>query len=317
MDGDAGPVAAVEVACDESGSEGENLVGGNTGVFAHGSVSLDAGAAADCIAELRGRIRSPATEYKANHLLRQKHREVLAWFLGPSGPIHAQARVHLVDKRFFLVQRLIEVLAEGVDAGPLYRAGPAVFGADRWEAFLTASNDLLRMSSRWGVPAPVDAFFRALDELRFTDGLAGSVEVVGLLRRSRPRAEAFRAGVAGTRATAPLLDPLVPALVRTVEHWSETGWPVAVVHDEQRSLTPERLAALGTLNGRLAGVTFADSRDEPRVQVADFLAGVARRIAEDELAGGRDPDRAALLRPYVDPLSVWADERSWSALRPP
>ena len=29
-----------DVACDESGSEGEHLIGGNTDVFAHGSVRL-------------------------------------------------------------------------------------------------------------------------------------------------------------------------------------------------------------------------------------------------------------------------------------
>ncbi|WP_221441221.1 hypothetical protein [Jiangella mangrovi] len=89
-----------------------------------------------------------------------------------------------------------------------------------------------------------------------------------------------------------------------------------MLHDEQRILTPERLAALGTLNGRLAGLRFADSIVEPRVQVADFLAGVARRIAEDALAGALDPELAGLLRPYVDPRSVWADEASWAALGP-
>ncbi|RIQ16028.1 hypothetical protein DY240_23240, partial [Jiangella rhizosphaerae] len=110
------------------------------------------------------------------------------------------------------------------------------------------------------------------------------------------------------------LDPLGPAFARVVEHWSAGGRPVRVLHDEQRMLTPERIAALGPPHGRLAGVRFADSMTEPRVQVADFLAGVARRIAEDELAGAHDAELAGLLRPYVDPRSVWADATSWAAL---
>jgi hypothetical protein len=99
-----------EVACDESGSEGEKLVGGNTDVFAHASVRVSAESAADCVQELRARIRSPALEYKANHLLREKNRSALVWLLGPSGPIHATARVYLTDKTFFLISKVIELL---------------------------------------------------------------------------------------------------------------------------------------------------------------------------------------------------------------
>jgi hypothetical protein len=83
---------APEIACDESGYEGEKLVGGETDVFAHASVLLAAAEAAGCIAELRRRIRSPAQEYKANHLLREKHRPVLLWLLGADGPIRGRAR---------------------------------------------------------------------------------------------------------------------------------------------------------------------------------------------------------------------------------
>src|SRR5690242_9076845 len=61
----------VEIACDESGSEGEHLVGGNTDVFAHASVNLSIDTSAACVQEIRARIGSPALEYKANHLLRE------------------------------------------------------------------------------------------------------------------------------------------------------------------------------------------------------------------------------------------------------
>jgi hypothetical protein len=48
-----------------------------------------------------------------------------------------------------------------------------------------------------------------------------------------------------------------------------------------------------------------DSREEPRVQVADVLAGVARKIATSALMGQGDPELTGLLQPYLDPASRW------------
>lgn len=61
---------------------------------------------------------------------------------------------------------------------------------------------------------------------------------------------------------------------------------------------------------------LVDSRSDLRVQVADFLAGVARKLASDELAGRGDAELVALLRPYVVPSSIWGNDRSWSVLAP-
>jgi hypothetical protein len=63
-------------------------------------------------------------------------------------------------------------------------------------------------------------------------------------------------------------------------------------------------------------VRLVDSRADHRVQVADFLAGAAWRIAADELRGRGDTELTALLRPYIDPYSIWADDVSWSQLGP-
>ncbi|MFC4588796.1 DUF3800 domain-containing protein [Sphaerisporangium corydalis] len=335
----------IEIACDESGSEGENLVGGNTDVFAHASVHLDTAWAADSVQEIRNRIRSPATEYKANHLLREKHRPVLEWLLGPSGPIYGHARVQLIDKTFFAVGRVADLLvgetAPAVGAGPgqdpragamaltLYREGPETFGRERWQAFLEAANNLMRTRNRWGLRAPVDAFFHMVGVLRL-DGPGNPVdEVLELFQRTRPRADSFRVRLLADPAMIPALDPLIPAIVQTVLHWSADERPVSIVHDEQNSLTGERVAQLREIlggppaaalhrapPGRLAGLRLVDSRYDPRVQLADFLAGVARKIASEELNARGDPDLTALLRPYVNPSSIWGDDRSWSLLEP-
>jgi hypothetical protein len=95
-------MTVLEIACDESGYEGEKLIGSTTRYFAHASIRLSGAQAALVLAELRARIRSPATQYKATHLLREKHRPVLEWFLGAAGPIQGNGHVFLLDKAAFV-----------------------------------------------------------------------------------------------------------------------------------------------------------------------------------------------------------------------
>ncbi|MEU6339670.1 DUF3800 domain-containing protein [Streptomyces sp. NPDC046977] len=295
----------LEIACDESGSDGENLIGGNTDVFAHAGVRTDPADADACLREMRDRIRSPAQEYKANHLLREKHRPVLEWFLGPSGPLPPDARVHLTDKAFFVVRRVADVLLDDpAEAATLYREGRTLPAAP-WRRFLESANDLVRTRNRDAGPAPVDGFFRTLDTLPGT-------ALAARLRHTRPRAESFRARVADG-PPLPELDPLLPSLARTIGHFGRDGHPVSVVHDRQNTLTEERVNRLRTIlppPSRLASLTLVESRSDPRVQLADFLAGVARKIASDALGGRADAPLAALLRPHVDRHSLWADEPS-------
>ena len=98
------------------------------------------------------------------------------------------------------------------------------------------------------------------------------------------------------RSIPPPLEPLLPALAETVLFWSGGQRQVLVIHDEQSALTAGRLSRLQQVladgAGRrrpaprpapagvspLAGLVMVDSRDDPRVQVADLLAGVARRM---------------------------------------
>jgi hypothetical protein len=111
------------------------------------------------------------------------------------------------------------------------------------------------------------------------------------------------------------MEPLLPALNRAVHHWGVQTETLSVVHDEQSALTPERIADIATAfaeaqpGHRLADVRFADSSREPAVQIADFVAGIARRVANDELKGRTDAEVSALLRPLVDHESVWVDRQ--------
>ncbi len=338
-----------EVACDESGAEGEKLIGGNTDVFAHASVRLTPDLAVGCVQELRGRIRSPALEYKANHLLRDKNRAALIWLLGPSGPLPGNASVQLTEKAFFVVGRLAALMTAAgpgaarpgaagqgaaqqaqarVEAVALYQAGPEVLGARRWLAFLAGFNDLMRAKQRREPPGAVGAWFGLVEQLRAgrPPGLAG--QVVERLWRTRAEAEEFFAArPAGCAKLIPPLDPLIPAIIQAVARWSGDGRAVSVIHDQQTTLTEERIERIkaicngahspGAPGARLASLRLADSAADARVQVADFLAGVARKIASDALNDRADTELTALLRPYVDPGSAWGDDRSWSLLSPP
>lgn len=301
-------VRPVEIACDESGSEGENLLGGETDVFAHAGVRMSWPEATACVAEIRARIGSPAEECKANHLLRAKHRAVLEWLLAPGGPLDGRGHVHLTGKTFFAVRAAVTLLAGDGSEAPartLHRTGPAAFGAERWEFFLKAFVSLLRLNPRRGVTTTPGEFFALVDELAGVPGEAG--EMVARFRDGGERVAAYRARLAADPGLVPILDPLVPAVIHTVRHWSADGTPVELVHDEQLALTAERVLQLkAELGPRLAGVRFVDSRADARVQVADFLAGVARRIASDELNGRGDRKLTTLLSAFVDAGSVWA-----------
>lgn len=333
------PGGPLQIACDESGYEGEKLIGTTTDVFAHGSVRLDIASASDCMQELRDRIRSPATEYKANHVLREKHRSVLRWLLGPSGPLQRGAHVFLIDKAYFVVGKVIDVLLAEVGAvgsvGPaqdahvegmavaLYRQGRDAFPGDHWEAFLASSNDLLRAKDRPDGRAPVDSFFQTLEVMRRAGTPGQANEILDLLWRARPRAEWFRARLLEDPTKVLHLDPLVPAIVGAVVHWGAGRQPIAIVHDRQNTLTAERIAQIKDAiadrstapdnagGAGLTSLTLVDSMVDPRVQVADVLAGTVRKLASNELNGRADANLTELLRPYVDPCSIWGDERSW------
>ncbi|WP_229910978.1 hypothetical protein [Streptomyces aurantiogriseus] len=311
-----------EVACDESGSDGENLTGGNTLVFAHASVRLPVETAAAHVQEIRDRIRSPAVEYKANHLLREKHRAVLEWLLSPEGPLYGHAHVHLVEKAFFVVDRAVDLLLDDPDAAvTLFREGRRTFGDAEWREFLTAANRLLRVRQAEGAQAPVEDFFHTVDRLRRAHSGSVPAGILERLAAARSRALSYRSEIDDGRAPlVPVLNPLLPSVVRTAAHWSAGGRPVLLAHDRQNMLTPDRIAWIEDTAHRqgiaLAGVRLVAAREDARVQLADFLAGIARKIASDELNGLGEPALTTLLRPYTGPRAVWGDERSWGRLGP-
>jgi len=317
VDGSAG--AVVEIACDESGFSGSNLLDPASPVITHASVDLSVGEAMAVVAELRSGRRFSLSEFKSGQLLRSPQAgESLEWFLAE---LRGRAHVHLVDKEYFLVTRIVDLLladasyAAGTrltqDLRPaaltLYRAG-RLCGGD-WDAFLAAFVDLVRTKRRHRPDRVVlDRFFRAREALVEAGLGAGAREILDGLSRTRVRAVVSRL-TRDDRSIPPPLEPMLPALAETVLHWSEGRRRVLVIHDEQSALTAGRLRRLQealadggpSASSPLAGLVAVDSRDDPRVQVADLLAGVARRSHEN----GDD----GLLRPFLSPTSLCDPDR--------
>jgi hypothetical protein len=317
--------AVVEIACDESGFSGTNLLHPATPVITHASVDLCIGEAVGLIAALRSGFRFSPNEFKSGQFLRSPQAaQALRWFLAA---LSGRAHVHLVDKEYFLVTRIVDLFL----TEPSYAAGTrltqdrraaalAVYRACRfagcdWDAFLTSFVQLVRVKRRHQPDRrTVERFFQARDAL-LRHGLdAPAEDLLDRLNPTRVWAVLNRL-TAGDRSIPPPLEPMLPALAETVLFWSGGQRRVLVIHDEQSALTPGRLrrlqqvladsagssdastgeAAAATASP-LAGLVMVDSRDDARVQVADLLAGVARRWP------GTVDDGP--LRPFLSPTSL-------------
>jgi hypothetical protein len=234
---------------------------------------------------LRREIGARGTsEYKSPEILRPRRRPILLWLLGSSSPIHGNAYVHLTDTRFFVLARLVDVLLgaqrmSGI-ASPgrnsrtremalaLYRSGEESYGNPRWQEFLTLSANLFRTNNRWLPKKPVETFYAAVESMAAASAVADVERVVGLLRSTRPIAEAIRASYLENPKLTPLMEPLLPAVNDAVHHWGSGAQSLSVVHDEQSALTPERIAEIAT--------TYARSRTGHRLSIPSVQSKIVR-----------------------------------------
>src|SRR5690242_2653234 len=133
-----------EIACDESGFSGSNLLDPASPVITHASADLAVPEATEVVAVLRSRLRSHS-EYKSSQLLRPGQRPALEWFLTR---LRGRAHVHVIDKTGYVAARVLELFTEE----PSYGAGTslgrdhsgAVRALRRHTGFLAAFVDLTR-----------------------------------------------------------------------------------------------------------------------------------------------------------------------------
>ncbi|HWD78974.1 MAG TPA: hypothetical protein VG497_08830, partial [Kribbella sp.] len=152
-----------EIACDESGFSGSNLLDPGSPVITHAGIDLDVAAAADLIGVLQNRLHR-RSEYKSNQLLRPEQRPALEWLLEE---LRGHAHVHAIDKTAYVAARVLELFTEE----PSYGWGTSL-GTDHSEVvqllrhrtgFLAAFVDLARTKRvRLMDHAAVDRFFATM-----------------------------------------------------------------------------------------------------------------------------------------------------------
>lgn len=332
--------AFVEVSCDESGNEGENLSRAGSRIFAHASLAIGWGDAASIMAEARRQLGTKVGELKSSLLLDPANRDVLEWLLDEPR-LTGMVNVHLTDKRYFVNGKIVDMIVETVlherghnlyrhgkareMAHVLFVDGPLQLGPD-WDRAIDEFNTMLRVAVRTGTKATLDDFYQTLDRLRphATGKLA---TILRLVHAGRDEAAELIANTKTTSLDYLALDPTFAALATVVRTWTDrTGLPVRVIHDETSLLTPRRIKTMkygladpavhevGLTPVTLQSVELVDSKIDVRIQVADLLAGTARVIAADALADAADVALVEKLQPFVDPHSVWGDDRSWEVL---
>jgi hypothetical protein len=313
------------IACDESASEGENLIASRHPVFVHGSTSLPLADAEDLMAQLRAATKAQAAELKSGPLLALRNRRALLEALPTLG---GQANIYLVDKSFFITAKMV-ILTYGEFAARrgfdihfsglgreitniLHRDGSRAVGLGRWDALISAFNDLVKTYARERSKAPsVWPYFHALHDARAHCPRGDVADALEMLWDARhlalelvdPDPIEFRE-----------LDPLASSLDAVVRTWhARLDVPLEILHDRHSLLTPSVLEAI--LEGSrmqltvgdvelpradLRGIRVIDSKFDARVQVADILAGTGREIARMAADGVYDDPLQEVVRDMLD-----------------
>ncbi|MFD4957863.1 hypothetical protein [Microbacterium sp. NPDC058389] len=313
------------IACDESASEGENLIASQHPVFVHGSTSLPLSDAQEFIARLRVATRAQAPEMKSGSVLTPRNRAAL---LDALPALDGQANIYFVDKSYFITAKMIVLtLAElgernGQDVhlsglgryltDLLHRKGPRAVGRGRWDALLLAFNDVIRSYARAGSKAAsVWPFFVALANARMNCSDRQVSEILTEVWEARHLTlEHVNADPVEFRE----LDPLAPSLATVSMTWHmRLGVPFEFLHDRHSLLTesvrdaivagaraPLSLGEHALPRADLRGIRVIDSRLDARVQVADILAGTGREVAQMAAGGTLDDPLQTVVHEMLD-----------------
>ncbi|MBP2454149.1 DUF3800 domain-containing protein [Mycolicibacterium lutetiense] len=333
---------SVEIACDESGSDGENLVAGTSRVFAHGSTDLSLDEASRLIASLQSDIRFGGSELKSQRLLKGKHIGRTLRLFEPGGALHGRVKVSITDKAYMAVCKVVDLVIEedayrkGVQlhesgaarqmARDLFAEGPRAYGMETWNNLLGEFVSFVRSTQRKGAKTTLEQLLKTIDDLRLVSRRKRVETAMQWLWEGRTELEAY-AITEGSRHDEGLrmLDPLIPALMQTARVWHEaTGAAIVLVHDRQSVLTDEACSLLIRAGNSphpdfpirvpIEAIVLADSRDDPRIQIADIVAGVGTMAGRAVLDGELEDRVRQAIQPSLIDSSLWGDSESWRQL---
>ncbi|MFD9078200.1 DUF3800 domain-containing protein [Streptomyces erythrochromogenes] len=316
------------VYADESSNSGQNLLDPEQPVFTVAGVHLGDELAVSIVDEVRAQLPPTQKEPKYASLARSSRgRKALMRAFGqlPAG----STRSYLVDKRFMVMTKLVDVLVEPLAhanghnlykdgralgmANRLHTAGPVLGDAAAYDRLLQAFVDWIRQK------ATTDYLFAALATYKESVAHGSFADLVGSLELCRGVADETHADIAAG-GQRDLLDPAVTSLYCLCIAFGEAIGQFRLIHDESKVIdrnavplsTAHRLpdpARPGRyLRPLMASrIEFADSRAHPQLQLADWAAGAVRQWGTHMAVGGGDRFSEEL----GDVVQPWLVDKIW------
>lgn len=311
------------VYVDESSNSGQNLLDPNQPVFTVAGVHVVDDLATSIVDEIQAQLPPTQKEAKYGSLARSSRgRKALlhAFEQLPAGSV----RSYVVNKRFMVTTKMVDVLLEPVAhatgfnmyedqqalalAELLHLCAPAVGDATAYDRLLQTFVDWVRQR------VATDELFKTVSTYKESVRHPDFVKWFDLLELSRGVAEETSADIAAGEQRD-LLDPAVPSLYCLGTDFGESLGQFRLIHDESKVINRNaallRLSFLlpdptrpGHFLGRLPAdrIDFADSKDHPQLQLADWAAGAVRQWASQLAVGGGDQfsrDLETIVRPWV------------------
>jgi hypothetical protein len=323
------------VACDESGWDGERLIGCHGPYFVYSAVVIDDAEATMVVQELRAEARAKAPELKfGNFKGRPARRDVLRRLWGAGGALEGRCWAFVFEKEYAAVAKVIDLLLEeqayaaNIDlyagnrarelAITLRQHGRRALGNQGYERLMSAFVTLASVRGRRNEQAARESFFACVEEAWASSTRRNVSDILLALRTTRPQAEALHKG----EAPHPLLELLGSSVAQAARHWGAQLGPVSVLTDEQKALTDDGLDGIAEVVRKGWGATPSSrqrrvdlkalvrgtSTGHPSIQLADLFAG-AVRVSYEHQAGTAISDAGEELWPSVLPYIDGASAR--------
>lgn len=304
-----------EVAFDESGNSGQNLLDPAQPVFTLASVARPEAEVADAVAALlRG---GPFGELKFSSMRGSEHGRAILGEIFASGLLEpGTARVVPVRKEWMVAGKMVDLLWEPGAANTnyfyasdlhrkladiLFHQGPKEAGAETWARWQRAFVAAVRHPHNEVRIGELEAALAAVKE-------AGAGEPIGIVFEAVPDEAASLTELIPDGDDE--LDPALTGLIEQIDHWSgRLGEPFRVVHDNSAAVRRGRDTVLrfsdqeieptsfdlGDIHFALpllaVGVETVDSRHSAPVQLADVLSGAVMWCLRERVRGLEVPQQ--------------------------
>lgn len=286
-----------EVAFDEAGNTGANLLDSAQPCFALASVHLSDQEASTILEPVMGRGASEA--HFAALKRRQAGRQGILKVLASPLLTEKRAKIELTHKPYMVVTKLVDLLLEelfyreGINlsekggnialANVLYYCIPVFCGKTQFLRLQQSFVDMVRSKSL----SAISDFYAAVKEVGRKCRDSQLIPILYLLAATR--------GIVRNqldRCSHTELDPATTSLLHLSGIWSDQfAQPFSIIHDRSKSIDFDKdlIEALMDPSGpnirvgmdrrvaplfiKATGVSLVDSQDSKQIQVADILAG--------------------------------------------